>query len=480
MPLDDYENCDGTELARRVREGLVSPRDLAVEARRRIDAVNPALNLVVHRFSGEESANLRGPFAGVPILLKDTAMAVRGRPLTSGSRLYADVVSEADGTLAARYRQAGFVFLGRTNVPELALSFTTESDFHGPARNPWDPARTPGGSTGGGAAVVAAGIVPIAQGSDGAGSIRVPAAHCGVFGFKPSRARNPSGPAGVGNAGMSTPHALTRSVRDCAHLLDAAGGPDVGDAYAAPPPERPFAQELERAPKGLRIGLILDGPEGAPYDADCRAGAEAAAGLCAALGHHVEPAVLEMDNAQVKWAWKTIAASSAALGVARFAEAKGIADPLALLEPVTADWIRLGRGVMATDYVRAVQTIEATSRAMGRFFQNYDLLLSPTTAQVAPPLGWLRDDRLGFEGNYNRFWNHAPHAPLFNASGCPGMSVPLHWTASGLPVGVQFGAAFGRDGLLIALAAELERAQPWAHRRPDLARALAFTADATV
>ncbi len=470
MTINDYDDCDATELARRVRNREVTPQELVAEAERRIDSLNPALNIVVHRFAGERAEGVDGPFAGVPVLLKDTAMAVRGQPLTSGSRLYAEVTSAADGTLASRYRKAGFIFLGRTNVPELALNFTTESDLHGIARNPWDPTRSPGGSTGGGAAAVAAGIVPIGQGSDGAGSIRVPAAHCGVFGLKPSRMRVPSGPAGVGNAGMSTLHALTRSVRDSARLLDATAGADVGDAYACPAPDRPFTEELERAPKGLRIGLVLDGPADAPYSAECRSAAEAAAQLCLDMGHSVELARMEIDNDQAKLAWRTIAASSAALGVARHAAARGIADPLSLLEPVTADWIRLGQTISAMDYVKAVQVLDGSSRAMGRFFQRYDLFLSPTTAQVAPPLGWLRDDRLGFEASYDRFWNHAPHAPLFNESGCPAMSLPLYQTAGGLPVGVQFGAALGGEGLLIALAAELERALPWAGRRPDLAR----------
>lgn len=470
MSPDEYDASDALALAELVRVGAVTAEELAAEANRRIDALNPVLNAVVHRFEGESCSAPGGVFGGVPVLLKDTAMAIKGRPLTSGSRLYAGVVSEADGTLASRYRKAGFVFLGRTNVPELALSLTTESDLHGIARNPWDLSRSPGGSTGGGAAAVAAGIVPIAQGSDGAGSIRVPAAHCGVFGFKPSRMRNPSGPGGIGNAGMATLHALTRSVRDCASLLDATSGPDIGDAYAAPPPVRAYAEEVRTAAalRPLRIGLVTEGPEGAPYDPECRAAAEAAARLCEGLGHSVTPVTLEMDNARLKWAWKTIGASSAALGVTRFAAIKGIADPYALLEPTTIAWIEHGKSVPATDYVAAVQVLEASSRTMGQFFQEHDIFLSPTTAQIAPPLGWLRDDTLDLDAFFTRFWNHAPHAALFNASGCPAMSVPLGWTAQGLPVGVQFGAGYGGDGVLIALAAQLEAAQPWAARRPAM------------
>ncbi len=407
-------------------------------------------------------------------------MAVAGEKLTSGSQFHADVISGSDGTLAKRYREAGFVFLGRTNVPELALSFTTEGDFHGIARNPWDPERTPGGSTGGGAAAVAAGVVPIAQGSDGAGSIRVPAAHCGVFGLKPSRIRNPSGPAmGVGNAGMGTPHAVTRSVRDCARLLDATSGPDIGDAYAVPPPARPYADEIEREPGQLRIGLVLEAPDGAEYDDDCRVAATAAARLCEDLGHAVELIEPELDHSGLKWAWRTIAATSAARGIDKAAAARGIDDPLSQLEPVTAEWIRLGRSVSGIDYLGAVQVLEASSRTMGRFFERCDIFLSPTTAQVAPRLGFLRDDSVGFEQSYNRFWNHAPHAPAFNASGCPAMSVPLHWTEGGLPVGVQFGAAFGNEGLLVSLAAQLERAKPWFHRRPDLKWMATPVAEAT-
>ncbi|WP_138464248.1 amidase [Poseidonocella sp. HB161398] len=464
----DYDALSALEMAAAVRAGDVAPDHFVAEAAARIRAANPALNAVVHDFPPQMPATLDGPFAGVPLLLKNIGVAIKGAPVSSGSRLHADVVSPADSTLGARLRAAGFVPMGRTNTPELALSFTAEGAFHGPARNPWDLSRSPGGSSGGAAAVVAAGIVPVAQSSDGAGSTRVPAAHCGVFGFKPSRLRNPVGPAQAeGIAGMSTPHAISRGVLDNAAMLDATHGPDTGDPWACPPSGGRFAEAVVRAPGKLRIGLELSG---AP---DCRAAAEAAAALCADLGHEVEIARPDYGNEALKEAWFTISAVSVARGVAAFARARGIADPLALLEPVNADWVRRGQAVPGTEYLGAVSLLHQTSRAMGRFFSEFDLYLSPTTAEIAPPLGWLAGEGMEAEAFFDRFWAHAPLTAVFNASGCPAMSVPLHWTAGGLPVGVQFGAAYGRDALLYQLAGQLEAARPWAHRRPALAEAVA-------
>ncbi|TMV67109.1 amidase, partial [Thioclava sp. BHET1] len=305
--------------------------------------------------------------------------------------------------------------------------------------------------------------VPVAQASDGAGSIRVPAAHCGVFGFKPSRLRNPSGPSvAEGIAGMSTPHAITRSVADSAAMLDATHGPDVGDPWGSPPGSGPFLQAVSTPPKPLRIGLELSG------DPACRAAAEAAAALCESLGHQVEHARPDYDNVRLKAAWFTIAAVSSARGVRLYAEAAGIADPLALLEPVNAEWVTRGAAMSGEDYLGAVGYLHQTSRAMGQFFARYDLYMSPTTDEIAPPLGHLSGEGRGLEEFYDRFWAHAPLTAVFNASGCPAMSVPLHWTAEGLPVGVQFGAAYGADALLFSLAGQLEQAAPWAGRWPDL------------
>lgn len=454
--MQDYEALDGTAMAALVRGGAVAPDHFVKQAQARIAALNPALNAVVHAIAPEYPDRPDGPFAGVPLLLKDTGVSVRGAPLTSGSRLYGDVLGVADSTLARRLRRAGFVFIGRSNTPELALSFTTEGTFHGPARNPWDRTRSPGGSSGGAAVAVAAGMVPIAQASDGAGSIRVPAAHCGVFGFKPSRLRNPQGPAlAEGIAGMATLHGITRSVRDSAALLDATHGPDIGDPWACPPPQGRFADAVGRAPGRLRIGMETGG------DADCRAAVQAAADLCRSLGHEVVVARPDYEQQALAQAWFTVAAVSCARAMRAHARAQGIADPLALLEPVTAEWLLRGEAMSGGDYLGAVQVLHASSRSMGRFFQDFDIYLSPTTAEVAPPLGVLAGTGMAVDRFFARFWAHAPLTAVFNASGCPAMSLPLHRTAAGLPVGVQFGAAFGAEERLFALAGQIEAAAPW-------------------
>ncbi len=459
----DYDSLDALAMADMVRRGEVAPDHFVNEAKDRIAALNPSLNAVVHHFPEPVSHATVGPFAGVPLLLKDTGVALKDTPITSGSRLHKDVVSPADSTLGARLRPAGFAFLGRTNTPEMALSFTTEGVFHGPARNPWDLTRTPGGSSGGAAAAVAARIVPLTQCSDGAGSIRVPAAHCGVFGLKPSRLRNPAGPAiaeGVG--GMATLHAISRSVRDSAAMLDITHGADIGDPWGSPPVEGSFLEAATRPPRRLKIGMEVIG------DADCRAAVEAAAALCEQLGHHVEPAVPKYDREAVKLAWLTISAVSIARGTRNLAKARGIADPLALLEPVNAEWVRMGETISGMDYLGAIDALHQSSRAMGRFFSDYDIYLSPTTAEVAPKLGHLAGAGVGVEAFFDRFWAHAPLTAVFNASGCPAMSVPLHWTEAGIPVGVHFGAAFGAEALLFSLAGQLETASPWADRRPNI------------
>lgn len=464
----NYDSLDALAMADLVRRGEVAPDHFVKEARARIEALNPVLNAVVHHFPDEASATPQGPFAGVPLLLKDTGVPIKDRPITSGTRLHKDVVSPADSTLGTRLRNAGFTFLGRTNTPELALSFTTEGPFHGVAKNPWDLTRTPGGSSGGAAAAVAAGIMPLTQCSDGAGSIRVPAAHCGVFGLKPSRLRNPSGPAiAEGIGGMATLHAISRTVRDSAALLDVTHGADIGDPWGSPPVEGSFLDAVSRPPRALKIGMEVTG------DADCRAAVEAAAKLCEKLGHHVEIAPPIYDRDAVKRAWLTIAAVNIARGTRNLAKAKGIADPLAVMEPVNAEWVLKGEAISGTDYLGAIDALHQSSRAMGRYFSEYDIYLSPTTAEIAPKLGHLAGTGLGVDEFFDRFWGHAPLTAVFNASGCPAMSVPLHWTEAGIPVGVHFGAAFGAEALLFSLAGQLEIARPWAARRPNIAKVTA-------
>jgi amidase len=464
---------DALQLAALVRAGDVSATELLDAAVARMDACEPELNAVVHRFAERGRAAIAaglpdGPFSGVPFLLKNTGLDVAGTILSTGSRLFDGVVSAADATLTARYKAAGLVLIGKTNTPEFAMSFTTEPVAFGPTRNPWDLTRGAGGSSGGSAAAVAAGYVPMAHSSDGAGSTRVPAAHCGLFGFKPSRMMNPLGPVAVeGIAGMSTPHAVSRSVRDNAALLDATSGPDVGDPYAAPA-RGPFLPATQTEPERLRIGYTPASPLGTPVDAACAAAAADAAKLCEAMGHAVEETDAGYDAHALASAWQVIVGVNVLTSVDARAQSLGITDLSGWIEPVNLAWTAAARALPATAYLGAVNTLHRTARALGRFFERFDILLSPTTAEPAPRLGRLAGAGKTLEEFWQSFWQHAPFTCAFNAAGAPAMSVPFGFNTDGLPIGVHFGAAFGRDALLFSLAGQIERARPWAHMRPNM------------
>ncbi len=464
---------DALALAALVRRGDVSATELLDAAVARIDACEPQLNAIVHRFAEHGRAAIAaglpdGPFTGVPFLLKNTGLDVAGTILSTGSRLFDGVVSTTDATLTARYKKAGLVLIGKTNTPEFAMSFTTEPAAFGATRNPWDVTRGAGGSSGGSAAAVAAGYVPMAHSSDGAGSTRVPAAHCGLFGFKPSRMMNPLGPAVVeGIGGMSTPHAVSRSVRDNAALLDATAGPDIGDPYAAPA-RGPFLAAVQTEPARLRIGYTPVSPLGTPVDPACAAAAADAARLCEACGHAVEETDAGYDAHALAVAWQIIVGVNVLTAVDARAQSLGITDLSGWVEPVNLAWIAAARALPATAYLGAINTLHRTARALGRFFQRFDVLLSPTTAAPAPVLGQLAGAGKTLEEFWAAFWRHAPFTCAFNAAGAPAMSVPFGFTAGGLPIGVHFGAAFGHDALLFAVAGQLERARPWAHLRPAM------------
>ncbi|WP_413203411.1 amidase [Rhodospirillum sp. A1_3_36] len=475
MRFSDYASLDATALAAEIREGSVTPAEVLDTAIARAEAVQPVLNAIVHPFYDRARALVSqgpasGPFHGVPFVLKNTGLEMAGTPLSNGSRLFDDVVSGRDATLTARYLGAGLVPMGKGNTPEFALSFTTEPLAFGPTRNPWDLTRSPGGSSGGSAAAVAAGVVPMAHSSDGAGSTRVPAAHCGLVGFKPSRGRTPLGPVAMeAIAGMSTPHCVSRSVRDSAALLDATAGPDRGDSYAAPPAPGSFLSALDADPPPLRIAFTPGSPLGTPVDPQWLEATRQTAALCESLGHRVE----EVDHAEydaeaLKRAWRIIVGVNIGPAVAAAGVRRGLADPLSGVEPVNAAWIRECQTLSATDYLWAVNQLHATARALGRFFDRYDVLLTPTTAEPPPLLGRMTGDTEDVDAFYDAFWAHAPFTCAFNASGCPAVSLPLGWSREGLPIGAHFGAAFGADALLFALSGQLERAAPWAARLPAL------------
>jgi amidase len=478
LTREEYRHRDAVALAQLMRAGDATPAGLIDCAVAEIAAGNAACRAVIHHFPGHARAMVAhglptGPLSGVPYVVKDTGLQIAGTPISSGSKLFTSTVCAADDTLATRYARAGLLPLGRTNVPEFALSFTTEGEAHGPAANPWDLRRSTGGSSGGSAAAVAAGMVPIAHAADGAGSIRVPAAHCGVFGFKPSRMRNPMGPeVAEGNAGTSTPHVITRSVRDSATMLDISSGPACGDPYAVPPAPVSFRAVAERDPSRLRIGLVLESPLRLAIDPVCRQAAEQAAMLCQSLGHDVEPARCLYDAAEVFESWRVIAGTQLALRIGKVQALRPGIDISALIEPVNAALVCEGQGWSGMQYAGAIAALHRSSRAMGAFFERFDLLLSPVTARPAPLLGELAGRDKALQQFFTEFWEHAPFTGVFNTSGCPAMSVPLGWPedADGrlVPVGVQFGAGFGNDALLFQIAGQLERAAPWAHRYAEL------------
>jgi amidase len=478
--LPEYIDRDALALAALIESGEVSAREVLECAIACADRADPALHAIAHRLDAaarDQVAFLpKGAFSGVPFLVKDTGAAVAGAPTTSGSRLFAGNRAETDNTLVARYRAAGLVFLGKTNTPELGLSFTTEPLAQGPTHNPWDVTRSPGGSSGGSAAAVAAGIVPVAHASDGAGSIRLPAAHCGLFGFKPSRARNPVGPLiGEALSGMSSAHCVSRSVRDSAALLDASAGAEPGDPYAAPRAPRAFLGETQQDPPRLRIGFSTRVPTGTAIDPDYVACVERAARLCEGLGHIVEEAALDYDAEALKSAWRTIVGVSAALGVQAQLQAHPKLSAETGLEPVNRAWMAEAAQTTAFAYAEAVNEIRRAGRRTGRSFARYDVFLTPCAAAPAPLLGELACIDDDVDAFYDRFWAHGPFTAIYNANGCPAMTVPMGVSAHGLPGGAHFGAALGQDGLLFALAAQIERAQPWSYEIP-FGRVLAGTA----
>lgn len=475
-PTDEFAALDATAQAALVRKGKVSALELVDAAIARIEYGNTALNAVIHqRFeqAREEAKGTLpdGPFRGVPFLLKDLDGFSAGDPYHAGNRALAEAgyVAPADSHLTRKFREAGLVILGRTNTPELGLMPTTEPLAKGPTRNPWHLGHSPGGSSGGSAASVAAGFVPMAHAGDGGGSIRIPAASCGLVGLKPSRGRHSLGPeAGEAWGGLVARMALTRTVRDCASILQAVQGAMPGDPYTAPPPLRPYPDELRSSGNRLRIGFTT-----VPSDPSCTTTAECALAVTRtarqleSLGHQVEEAMPAV--------WKTPEFFEATL--AHFMVAYGVwtaaeLDRLALMigRPLTeADvepgtWIiaEPGRSATGLDYLAAIENFQNGSREMAKFWSNdgFDLLLTPTVPEPPPPLGQFHDENNALAGLL-RSSRIIPFVAPFNITGQPAISLPLHVSEAGLPIGVQLVAASYREDLLLQVAAELETAMPW-------------------
>lgn len=475
MTFPEYEDYDALGLADLVRNGAISPSELLDAAIERIEARDGAIGALVTRMYDVARDAIAvglpsGPFTGVPFSLKDLSAFFAGVPTTAATRLLADFVPDHDSSLVSRYKRAGLVILAKTKTPEFALSLTTEPVLYGPTRNPWSLEHSPGGSSGGGAAAVAAGYMPMAHATDGGGSIRAPASFCGLFGLKPSRGRVSAAPNfGEGLAGMATGHCLSRSVRDSAALLDVSAGVEPGDPYVAPPFSRPLLDEVGAPPGRLRIALCTTDFLGNPIDPECATAARNAATLCESLGHHVEEARPDLTGLSLIEAWRVIPAVNLWVNVAQRAKALGRKPMPSDLEPMNWAWLELGRRVDADDYLRAVSTMHTLGRRVGTFLERYDLILTPTLGQPSLRIGTIDTNGHDIERYISfLFETIAPHTALFNQTGGAAMSVPLHQTADGLPVGVQFAGRLGDEPRLIRLAAQLEEAQPWFQRRPLL------------
>ena len=470
MNQDDYQAQDATGLAALIAGKQVSAGEVLDAAVARMEQVNPTLNAVILDLTDQARAQLAsgtpaGPLGGVPWLIKDIGALVAGTPTTSGSRLLKDAIAPADSAIVTAYRKAGLVIFGKTNTPEFGLEPVTEPEFFGPTLNPWDLTRTPGGSSGGAGAAVAGGFVPAAHASDGGGSIRTPAACCGLFGMKPSRGRVSSAPAGEGWGGASVQHAVTRSVRDSALLLDLICEPQPGDPYFLAPPATPFAEEVKRDPGKLRIGVIPGALDGGSIDAECAAAVADVAKLCESLGHSVEEVSLGLDFDAIRDAAGGVIAASIAATLDMITAQRGRPLEADEVDIVTKAMAARGARVTGAQYAVGMTVLHAAGRAVAKVHERFDVLLSSTLGSPPIAKGSLRGDPLDLAGYGPRLFAFMPNTQLFNVTGQPAMTLPLAWSKSGLPIGIQFVAPMGDEATLFRLAGQLETARPWADRR---------------
>lgn len=489
----EFHKYDGLGLAELVRKKEVTPPELAEEAISRIEAYNPKINAVIYKMYDQArrqaTAGLpNGKFSGVPFLLKDSLDTLEGEPTSSGTSILKNIRQTHDNETVIRFRAAGLVFLGKTNLPELCLLPYTEPAAFGPAHNPWDLGRTPGGSSGGSAAAVAACMVPVAGGSDGGGSIRTPASCCGVFALKPTRGRVPTGPDhGDLWRGFAQESVISRSVRDSAAMFDTIAGPDVGAPYWAPPVERPYLEEVTAEPGRLRIAFTSHPFLGKDVHADCIAGLKDTAELLGQLGHEVVEAAPPVDKELFAVSYLTVLSSEVCAQTRAIIKRMGKKASMLDFEPSTQALAALGKTIDGGEYAEALNTLSACSRRIARFFEEYDVLLTPTLAAPPVPIGSLQVSQaesrmIRLQSRLHAAWvlkavhlidmlaentfNFIPYTAVFNVTGQPAMSVPLCQSAEGLPIGMQFAARFGAEATLFRLAGQLERAQPWFDKLP--------------
>jgi amidase len=472
--MQDLTSLDALAQADLVRRGEVSPLELVETAITRLEQLNPQLNAVItpmYDLARQAAAQVdkSATFAGVPFLVKDILAFYGGVRYSAGSRFLADFVPDHDSTLVAKQKKSGLITIGKTNTPEFGILPTTEPQFNGATRNPWNLAHTPGGSSGGAAAAVAARIVPMAHANDGGGSIRIPAACCGLFGLKPTRARNSLGPdIGEALAGLVVEHAVTLSVRDSAALLDATCGAEPGDPYVAPLPVRPFLEEVGEQPGRLRIAFTTQAINGAEIHPDALAAVAATAKLCEDLGHEVVEATPQLDGDLLNQAFFALWTTGVSTVVEAWSRVTGKEATAEYFEPLTWALREMGLGVSGVDYALALSYLQSASRQVARFFTQYDLLLTPTLAEPPVTLGTFDASADNPLGPMFRAGAFVPFTPIANITGQPAMSVPLYWNAENLPLGSHFIGRFGDEATLFRLAAQLEAAHPWAHRRPPV------------
>ena len=475
MSFREYASFDGIGLGELVRKREITPIELLEEAISRTEKHNGVLNAVVYKFYDRARDLARakkigtGLFEGVPFMLKDILGFCEGVPTRFASRYVPEVPAPSDSELVARYKRAGLIPFAKTNAPEFGLPPITEPFLYGPARNPWNAAHTPGGSSGGSAAAVAAGIVPLAHANDGGGSVRIPAACCGLVGLKPTRGRNSLAPDfGDILGGLVVEHVVSRTVRDSAAALDATSGPVSGDPYFAPPKVRPYLEEVGSRPKRLRIAFSTRTFTGDILHSDCSEAAVQAAELCSSLGHHVEENTPQLDFAEIAPAFISVYAAGLASTIDTVKLLTGQEPSRDLLESMTWNVYEIGKQVSAAQYLLAITRLQYVARRVAAFFEDYDLLLTPAlglpplkigTVDFMSPTATIADETIVKFALFN---------PLYNITGQPAVSLPLYWNREGLPIGVLFGARFGDEATLFQLAGEIEQAQPWANRRPPI------------
>ena len=470
----EYDHYDAVGLAQLVKSREVSADELLEEAIARVERINPRVNAVINKLYDQGRSAIGsglpdGPLRGVPFLLKDLNALSQSSVTSNGCRFFSGNVADHDTELVARYRRAGTVIFGKTNTPEFGLTITTEPKLFGATRNPWNLDFTSGGSSGGAAAAVAAGLVPAAHASDGGGSIRIPASCCGLFGLKPTRGRNPQGPdRGEGWSGMSTEHVITRSVRDSAAFLDATCGPDAGAPYFAVPPAASFASEVGRDPGRLRIAFSKHTPAGERIAPECEEALGETAHLLEGIGHHMQETALDFVPPELGPAFRLVIAANIRVAIENYAMAQGRQPTADQFERITWMFFEAGVKSTAADYARAVTVLHRTGRLVAGFLQRYDLLLTPTMPRPPERLGVFDMDTPDPDAYAKAVGLFTSFTAPFNASGNPAISVPLHWSAQGLPIGMQLVARYGDEATLLRVAAQLEQARPWAQRRPTV------------